>query len=233
MVTSGTRRYSLGFSTNDRRAMSYLELYKINWGETPIPLLSILHKHKSRLCKSNQSLVPYLHSTNQHILLLYTFPWHNRQTLFSSGSSRKHSLYLLLLLPSSLWEDWSTISVLLIFSWSSICWCLPKRTGIFCCFQLSLPIEFIGDWMPKVLWSLSMQVEENWNQVKSVLWFWVSQRQLPQIPWPFVPEATQLGKWIKEQFHCRSNNVWAELSWVSELQWLKISSENRIWWKPR
>lgn len=59
---------------------------------------------------------------------------------------------------------------------------------------------------------------------KIFVWSWMSQRQLSQIPWPSVPEATQLGKRMKRTISLQIiHSGWAELSWASELQWLKKS----------
>lgn len=156
----------------------------------------------------------------------YTFPWHHGQTSCSPvahpGTTHFICFFCLLLQLGKIEAPPSYLYFFL--APQLICWCLPK--GIFCSFQLSLPIAFIGDWVPKVLCSLTVWVEENWNQVKPVLWSWMSQRQLSQIPWPFVPEATQLGNWMKRTISLQiKRSVWAELSWASELQWLK----NLIW----
>lgn len=79
----------------------FRKLQKSEWDKTPTPLLRILHKRKFRLCKSKQSLVPHLHSNNQHILFFYTFPWHHRQTPCSPaahpGSTHCISCFFLLL----------------------------------------------------------------------------------------------------------------------------------------
>lgn len=173
--------------------------------------------------------VPYLHSTNQHVLSFYTFPWHHRQTPCPPGAcpSRKHTLHLLLLLASLAWVDcsipFSTSNLFLALSWfAGVC---PKEIswGVFCCFQLSPPIALIRDWIPKVQWSLnSVGGGKKWNQAKPVLWSWMSQGQFAQITWPFVPEATQLGNWAKRTISLQiKHSIWAELSWTSELQCLK------------
>lgn len=210
MVTSGTWRYSLGFSAN------YRSLSGIKH-----PLLCLESFINTSSDCANQSRAWFLTCIATTSTSCSSIP--------SPGTTDKHPALqrliqeALIVSPVSSCffkkqeQDWSTPFILLIFSCSLICWCLPKRTVRFCCFQLSLPIAFMGNWMPKVLWSLTMQVGEDWNQLKSVLWSWMIQRQLSQIPWPFVPQATQLGKWMKTTILLQiKHGVWAKLSWASE-----------------
>lgn len=192
-------------------------------------LVSFINTSWDSVNQSRELRVPYLHSTNWHVLSFYTFPWHHGQTPCPPVPcpSRKQTFHLLLLLASSAWVDWSTpfstSSLLLALNWSTgIC---PEEIswGAFCCFQLSLPMVLIGNWIPKVQWSFnSVGGGKKCNQAKLVLWSWMSQGQFVQITWPFVPEATQLGNWAKRtislQIKC---SISAELSWTTELQWLK------------
>lgn len=233
MVTSGTRGYSLGFSTNDRRAMSYLELHKINWGETPTPLLSILHKHKLRWCKPKQSLVAYLHSTNQHILSFYTFPWYNRQTVlqwliqealivppasscfFTLGrlkhSPRTSNFFLVLNLLVSAQKNWH----ILLLSVFTTCWIhggLDAKGSVISLSAGGRKLE------PGKICALIL------NEPKTTV---------PN-PLTLCAKGNPAGKVNKRTISLQiKHNVWADLSWVSELQGLKISFEHRIWLKPR
>lgn len=168
--------------------------------------------------------VPYLHSTNRDILSFSSFPWHHRHTSYPPTASPGRNLALHYS-ASLVWVDWN-----FFFSTnlpSGIC---SKEITLcvlffifFLCFRLSLPIVLIRDWIPKVQWSFnSVGGGKKWNQAKPVLWSWMSQGQFTQITWPFVPEATQLGNWVKTTISLQIKpNLWAELSWATEFQCLK------------